>query len=171
MVDIFKTYGRQYDFDWLLLAAQGYQESGLDQNKRSHVGAIGVMQVLPTTASDARVNINDIDKLENNVHAGVKYLRFVMDEYFKDEKIPRREKFLFAIASYNAGPAKIARLRKQAATEGLNPNVWFNNVEVIAGKVIGQETVQYVSNIYKYYVAYKAVNAQKAKKKGASTQN
>ena len=157
MVDHSKRYAGQYDFDWLMVAAQAYQESHLNQDLRSQVGAIGVMQILPSTAADPRVNIRDIQNLESNIHAGVKYLRFVVDEYFKDEQMDRVNKFLFAFASYNAGPAKVASLRQQAAAMGLDANKWFDNVEIIAAKEIGRETVQYVSNIYKYYIAYRQV--------------
>ena len=159
-VGLFKKYAAEYDFDWLLVAAQGYQESRLDQNVRSPVGAIGVMQVMPTTAKSPEVGIPDIHKVDRNIQAGVKYMRFMMDEYFKDAPMDRVNKALFAFASYNAGPARIARLRKEAASAGLDPNKWFNNVEVIAAKRIGRETVTYVSNIYKYYLAYKLVMAQ-----------
>ena len=154
MVALFVKYSRQYNVDYLLMAAQGYQESGLDQSKRSRVGAIGVMQVMPKTARDKVVNIPDIEKLESNIHAGIKYNRWVIDHYYQDPAIPRLDKVLFAFASYNAGPAKVASLRKQAKAAGLNPNKWFNNVELIAAKRIGRETVTYVSNIYKYYLAY-----------------
>ncbi len=164
MVDLFKRYAAQYDFDYLMMAAQAYQESGLDQGRKSHVGAIGVMQVLPTTAADRNVNVAEIEKLENNIHAGVKYMRFIVNRYYNDESIDDLNKMLFAFASYNAGPAKVKRLRKKTAAMGLNPNVWFNNVEIAASKVIGRETVQYVSNIYKYYIAYRIVTEQRERK-------
>jgi membrane-bound lytic murein transglycosylase MltF len=64
-------------------------------------------------------------------------------------------KALFSIAAYNAGPAKINQLREEARRSDLDPNVWFGNVEVAASKSIGRETVQYVSNIFKYYTAYR----------------
>jgi membrane-bound lytic murein transglycosylase MltF len=151
----FQQFSKKYDFDWLLMAAQGYQESQLDQSRKSQVGAIGVMQVLPTTAKDRSVNIPDITTAENNIHAGIKYMRFIVNEYYADEPMNRLNKTLFAFASYNAGPAKVTRLRAQAKAQGLDPNKWFNNVELVAARVIGRETVQYVSNIFKYYVAYK----------------
>ena len=157
VTDLFKKYSDQYGFDWLLVAAQGYQESGLDQSTRSRVGAIGVMQVMPATARDRNVNIPNIHELEPNIHAGVKYLRFMVNEYFDDPGIDRVNRHLFAFASYNAGPNRIQRLRKVAADEGLDPNKWFNNVEVVVAREVGRETVQYVSNIYKYYLAYKLV--------------
>jgi membrane-bound lytic murein transglycosylase MltF len=124
---------------------------------RSPAGAVGVMQVLPSTAAGYPVNIPNIEELENNIHAGVKYLRWLFDQYFKKENMDRLDKGLFTFASYNAGPNKIARLRKQASKMGFDPNKWFGNVEVIAAKKIGRETVQYVSNIYKYYVAYRLI--------------
>ncbi len=162
MIGFFKKYGKKYDFPYLLLAALGYQESGLDQKRKSHVGAVGVMQILPSTAKDKNVGIPNINELEANIHAGTKYLRFVVDRYFADDSIDKINRGLFAFASYNAGPAKVARLRKEAEKMGLDPNVWFRNVEVVAAKRIGRETVQYVSNIYKYYVAYQLL-AQKGK--------
>jgi membrane-bound lytic murein transglycosylase MltF len=164
MVELFKRYARQYDFDYLMMAAQAYQESGLDQSTKSRAGAVGVMQVLPTTASDRNVNVAEIEKLENNIHAGTKYMRFIINRYYKDEPMDELNKMLFAFASYNAGPAKVKRLRKKTAAMGLNPNVWFNNVEIAAAKVIGRETVQYVSNIYKYYIAYRMVTEQTERK-------
>jgi membrane-bound lytic murein transglycosylase MltF len=160
MVEFFKHYAEQYDFDYLIMAAQAYQESGLDQSKKSHAGAIGVMQLLPSTAADRNVNISEIQKLENNIHAGTKYMRFIVNRYYKDEPMDDVNKMLFAFASYNAGPAKVNKLRKKTAAMGLDPNLWFHNVEVAAARVIGRETVQYVSNIYKYYLAYRMVMEQ-----------
>ena len=154
MVQLFKQYAAKYDFNYLMVIAQAYQESGLDHSKHSPAGAIGVMQLLPTTASDPNVNITGIEKLENNIHAGTKYLRFIIDRYYKDEKMDDVNKLLFAFASYNAGPAKINKLRKETKALGLDPNVWFQNVEIAAAKSIGRETVQYVRNIYKYYITY-----------------
>jgi membrane-bound lytic murein transglycosylase MltF len=154
---LFKKYGEQYDFDWLMLAALAFQESTIDQTKRSHVGAIGVMQVLPTTAKDKNVGIQDISTVDPNIHAGTKYLRFMMDRYFDDPEIDRLNRGLLAFAAYNAGPAKVSKLRKETAEMGLDPNVWFRNVEVVAAKRIGRETVQYVSNIFKYYLAYRLI--------------
>jgi membrane-bound lytic murein transglycosylase MltF len=173
MIDVFKKYSSQYSFDWLLMAAQAYQESQLDQTKRSRVGAIGVMQVMPTTARDKAVNIPDIDKLESNIHAGIKYNRWMVDNFYNEPAVKPLDRTLFAFAAYNAGPGNVARLRKQAAQQGLDPNRWFNNVELVAAKRIGRETVQYVSNIYKYYLAYQLLMKQnqtraEAKHKAAS---
>jgi membrane-bound lytic murein transglycosylase MltF len=169
-VGLFKKYSTKYDFDALLMAAQGYQESGLDQSKRSHVGAIGVMQVMPTTARDKAVNIPDIDKLESNIHAGIKYNRWVVDNFYKEAEIRPGDKALFAFASYNAGPGRVASLRKEAAAQGLDPNRWFNNVELVAAKRIGRETVTYVSNIYKYYLAYQMMLRQTDAREEAKAQ-
>jgi membrane-bound lytic murein transglycosylase MltF len=152
---LFQQYADQYDFDWLMLIAQAYQESRLDQDTRSSAGAVGVMQLLPSTAADKSVSIEDITGLENNIHAGAKYMRWLRDHYFNDPDMSREEQTLFTFAAYNAGPGKVIRLRKEATEMGLDPNIWFDNVEVVAAKRIGRETVQYVSNIYKYWVAYK----------------
>jgi membrane-bound lytic murein transglycosylase MltF len=138
--------------DYLLMVAQGYQESRLDQSVKSQVGAVGVMQVMPATGKELKVG--DISQTDANINAGVKYMRFMIDQYFKDEPMDDLNKGLFAFASYNAGPARIRQLRKLAETRGLNPNIWFNNVEHVVAEKIGRETVTYVANIYKYYVAY-----------------
>ena len=153
IANFFKRYGEQYNLDWLLMAAQGYQESGLKQDAKSQVGAIGVMQVMPATGAELKVG--DINKVEPNIHAGVKYIRFMIDRYFEKEPMDRLNKGLFAFAAYNAGPGRVAQLRREAKTRGLDPNVWFNNVERVASERIGRETVTYVSNIFKYYVAYR----------------
>jgi membrane-bound lytic murein transglycosylase MltF len=166
-IEFFKKYADRYDFDWLMIAAQAYQESGIDHSKRSPTGAIGVMQVLPSTAADPNVNIADIEKLENNIHAGVKYLRFLRDQYFENEPMDKFNKTLFSFAAYNAGPAKINKLREEARQSSLDPNIWFRNVEVVASRRIGREPVQYVSNIYKYYIAYRLLADKSSEKKEA----
>ncbi|HEY6123926.1 MAG TPA: transporter substrate-binding domain-containing protein [Steroidobacteraceae bacterium] len=162
----FQKYATQYRFEWLMLVAQGYQESGLDQNARSPVGAIGVMQVMPTTAGDRAVNIPDIHLVDQNIHAGVKYLRYLVDQFFNEPGIDLLNRHLFAFAAYNAGPTRIAKLRREAAAAGLDPNTWFYNVELIAAREIGRETVQYVSNVFKYYIAYKLV-VERARERAA----
>jgi membrane-bound lytic murein transglycosylase MltF len=165
LVQLFRRYGDQYKMDYLLMAAQGYQESQLDNQVRSAVGAIGVMQVMPATGQELKVG--DITQLEANIHAGVKYMRFMVDQYYKDEPMDDLNKGLMTLASYNCGPARIRQLRREAEKRGLNPNVWFGNVERIASERIGRETVQYVSNIYKYYVAYRLAAEQSAERSKA----
>jgi membrane-bound lytic murein transglycosylase MltF len=164
-LDLFKKYAGQYNFDWLMLAALGYQESRLDQSVRSPVGAIGVMQLMPTTG--AAMKVGDVKQIEPNIHAGTKYMRTILDTYFADAKMDELNRNLFAFASYNAGPTRVAGLRKEAEKRGLDPNVWFGSVERIAAEQIGRETVQYVSNIYKYYVAYKLILEERAETKAA----
>ncbi|RLQ23414.1 lytic transglycosylase F [Seongchinamella sediminis] len=160
---IFQQYGEQYRVDYLIAAAQGYQESRLDQNARSGAGAIGVMQLLPTTAEDKNVGIADIHKVEPNIHAGIKYLDFLRSRYFNDPAIEPPNKTLLALAAYNAGPSRMINMRNKAKKLGYDPNVWFDNVELVAAREIGRETVQYVSNIYKYYIAYRYTQEQQAR--------
>jgi membrane-bound lytic murein transglycosylase MltF len=164
LVQLFRKYGDRYNVDYLLVAAQGYQESRLDQEARSHVGAIGIMQLMPATG--AELNVGDITQVEPNIHAGVKYMRATADAFFKDQPMDDLNKLLFTFASYNAGPGRVRQLRREAEKAGLNPNLWFGNVETIAAERIGRETVTYVSNIYKYYVAYRLV-VEEAERKEA----
>ena len=155
LAPLFRKYADQYQFPWLLVAAEAYQESALNHEARSPVGAIGVMQVMPTTAASSPVNIPDVTKVENNVQAGVKLLKFIRDDYFKDEPMDPVNKTLMTLAAYNAGPGRIKQCREMTVKMGLDPNLWFNNVEYAVAKRVGAETVTYVSNIYKYYVGYK----------------
>jgi membrane-bound lytic murein transglycosylase MltF len=157
-VEFFRKYGAQYNLDYLLMMAEGFQESSLNQEAKSSVGAVGIMQLMPATGEQMKVG--DISQTEVNIHAGVKYIRFMVDKYFANEPMTDTNKLLFAFASYNAGPGRIHALRAEAAQKGFDPNVWFDNVEVIAASRVGVETVTYVANIYKYYVAYKLVALQ-----------
>ncbi len=152
---LFKKYADRYGFDWLAIAAQAYQESGLDQGRVSRSGAVGVMQIKPSTAADPAVGIANVHKLENNIHAGVKYLHHVRNAYFGAREIDPFNQMVFSWAAYNAGPTRIQSLRQLAARKGLDPNRWFNHVERVAAQQVGREPVDYVSNIYKYYVAYR----------------
>lgn len=140
-----------------MLIAQGYQESRLDQKAKSRVGAVGIMQMLPSTAASSPVKLSNIENEDNNIHAGSRLMSYLIEDYFDDPEIDHRNRMLLAMAAYNAGPAKITRCRKLAKEMGFDPNVWFGNVEVAVAKVVGRETTQYVANIYKYYVAYQLV--------------
>lgn len=166
-VAFFRKYGAQYDMDYLLMMAQGYQESLLDQSAVSPVGAIGVMQVMPATGQE--MDTGDITKLEPNIHAGIKYMNVMRNQFFADQPMDARNKILFSFAAYNAGPSRVLKLQKEAEKRGLNPYVWFNNVELIAGLRIGEETVTYISNIYKYYVAYSLLEDQRAQRENQPT--
>ena len=165
LVKFFETYGKRYNVDYLLIAAQGYQESQLDQSARSSVGAIGVMQIMPATGKDLAVG--DITQTEPNIHAGVKYFRFMMDEFYKAEPMDDLNKGLMTLASYNAGPGRMRQLRRETEKRGLDSNRWFGNVERIVSERIGRETVTYVNNIYKYYVAYRLVTERQAERQRA----
>jgi len=161
----FKKYGNEYDVDWVLMGAQGYQESQLNQDAKSAVGAVGVMQLMPATGKD--MDVGDIREIEANIHAGIKYMRWMINHYYDKEQMTKLNKALFAFASYNAGAGRISQLRKEAAKRGLDPNVWFHNVEYVVAEKIGQETVTYVSNIYKYYIAYRLILEGQAARKQA----
>ncbi|AIW17914.1 lytic transglycosylase F [Vibrio coralliilyticus] len=166
---IFANYSEQYDFDPLMISAQGFQESGLDQSKVSHKGAVGVMQVLPSTARDPNVAIPDIYQVDNNIHAGVKYMRFLKDRYFSDDDITPDNQVYFSLAAYNAGPANIRKMRSLAKQHGYDPNRWFRHVEIMARRNIGREPVHYVSNINRYFVIYKQLNALKEQRQHQSS--
>ena len=159
LADFFKTYASEYGFDYLMVVAQGYQESMLNQSARNG-GAVGIMQIKPSTAAAPPISIPNVMTAENNIHAGVKFLHQMADQYFNDPGIDAENRLLFTFAGYNAGPNRIAELRKRASAQGLDPNKWFGNVELMVAQSVGQVTVQYVSNIYKYYVAYKLVVEQ-----------
>jgi membrane-bound lytic murein transglycosylase MltF len=166
LTQYFQKYGDKYDVDWVLMGAQGYQESQLNQAARSKVGAIGVMQVMPATGKE--LGVGNITEVEPNIHAGVKYMRWMIDQYYGKEPMTKLDKALFAFASYNAGAGRMSQLRKEAAKRGLDPNIWFHNVEYVAAEKIGAETVTYVGNIYKYYIAYNLILAARAEREQAA---
>jgi membrane-bound lytic murein transglycosylase MltF len=166
MEPLFRRYAEQYDLDWLLIAAQAYQESRLNQDLTSRAGAVGVMQVLPATGRE--MGFKDVNDLESNVHAGVKYLRHVIDTYFPLTELDARQAHLLALAAYNAGPTRLRRVRLKTEAKGLDPDVWFHNVEVLAARHIGAQPVHYVRNITKYYLAYRLAE-QRAELADATT--
>ena len=170
LLGLFQLHGKNYDFDYLMLMAQGYQESMLDQKARSSMGAVGIMQMLPSTAADPAVNIRDIDKdPAKNIEAGAKYLRLLTDTYLNDKDLTPVNRTLMAFAAYNAGPGNLRKFRRLAEKSGNDPNIWFQNVEYAAARIIGQETVRYVANIYKYYLAYKLANEKNEYSNGKSS--
>ena len=171
-IEIIKRYAGQYEFDWIIIAAQAYQESRFDQNKRSSAGAVGVMQLLPTTAADKAVDIPDISTVENNVHAGVKYLHWLRETYFSEPTISPLDRVLFSFAAYNAGPGNMQRARKRARQLGFDPNRWFGNVEIGMYRAVSGEPASYVRNIYKYYVTYQGLDkSRQAREKALESQS
>jgi len=155
LLEHFRSSAAENGLEPLMLAAQAYQESELDHSKESPAGAVGIMQIKPSTAADRNVGIDDISSPADNIRAGARYMRFLMDRYFSEPEMGEVQQWLFALAAYNAGPARIQRLRNLAAAEGHDPNLWLDNVELIAARKIGRETVRYVRNVFKYYVAYR----------------
>ncbi|MGA1581274.1 MAG: transglycosylase SLT domain-containing protein [Luminiphilus sp.] len=163
----FLKHGTNYGIDPTLLAAQGFQESRLDQSVRSHRGAIGVMQLLPSTAKDKNVAIPNIEEVEPNIEAGAKYMAFLRSRYFSGPGVDDLNGALMSLAAYNAGPGRIRRIRSEAEAKGYDPNLWFDNVEVVVAEQVGRETVQYVGNIFKYYLTYRWINAADAERAAA----
>jgi membrane-bound lytic murein transglycosylase MltF len=162
-VGLIRQYAGQYDFDWIMIAGQAYQESRFDQSKKSSAGALGIMQVLPSTAADPAVGIPDISRAEDNIHAGVKYLRWLRDTYFSSQAIEPLDRILLSFAAYNAGPGNTARARKKAAQLGFDPNRWFGNVEIGMYRAVSGEPASYVRKIYKYYVTYRRLELARKK--------
>lgn len=154
---LFEQYADQYKFDWLMISAQAYQESRFNNRLVSHMGAVGIMQVLPKTAKEPYINIKNFRQLEHNIHAGVKYMSFVHKRYFQKPEITKENQMYFSLAAYNAGPANVRKMRRMAVKHGYDPNVWFNNVEIMARKYVSKEPVHYVTNISRYYVIYKQI--------------
>ena len=164
--DLFRRYGDRYQLDDLLMLALGFRESRLDQSVRSPVGAIGVMQITPATGQ--WLGVGDIRRLEPNIEGGVKYVRYLIDRHVgTDPDELNRE--LLAIASYNAGPNRIRQLRREAERRGLDPNVWFANVEQVVSERIGRETVAHVSHVFQYYLAYRLIAEKEARRAAAAT--
>lgn len=154
---LFQKYGEQFNWDWLLLAAQGYQESQLDHTRKSPAGAVGIMQIKPGTAADPNINIDDVYDLENNIHAAAKYLDFLRSRYFESPDMDPLNAMLLSLAAYNMGPGRMNQIREKAMEQGINPNEWFGQVELLVAREVGREPVQYVGNIYKYYISFRSL--------------
>ena len=152
---VLEKYAEKYDIDWLILAALGYKESGLNPNVRSPKGAVGIMQLLPATGREVGITGARLASLEGNVEAACRYMRLILDTYFNDPGLDRLNRHLFALAAYNAGPNRVQALRNKARSLGLDPDVWFGNVDQLVANEVGQGPINYVGTIYKYYVAYR----------------
>jgi len=150
---LFRKYGAEYNLDHLLLLAQAYQESGLNPRARSRAGAVGIMQVKPSTGN--AMQVGDIREVEPNIHAGIKYIRSLIDSHLAEDGLDELNRVLFAFAAYNVGPSRFAALREETEKRRLDPTAWFDNVELVVSDKVGAEPVIYVSNIFKYYVAFK----------------
>jgi len=117
---------------------------------------VGLMQIKPSTAASKPIGITGVDRdPDRNVHAGCAYLRYLADTYVSDAAIDPMNRTLMSFAAYNVGPRNLQKFRAYTQQAGLDPNIWFNNVELGAAKIVGLTPVQYVRNIYKYYIAYK----------------
>ena len=156
--DKFKKYGKKFGFDWRLLAAVSYQESRFDQSIVNQWGAIGMMQIKQMTANEPYINIKNVkgmDNLENNIHAGSKYLAWIKDRYFdKNKKMKEVDRIRMTLASYNAGPRRVQQAIEKARKMGLDPNIWFRNVELAMLERGYPEPVVYVSEINKHFVSF-----------------
>lgn len=147
----FETYGERYGIDPYLLAAVAFQESHFDHRTKSRAGARGLMQMMPAIARDRNVALPDIADLETNVHAFAKYFAFLRRTYVAQPEMSEHDRMMILLASYNAGPERIKKLRRTAR----DPNVWAENVEWAVWKSIGFETVRYVGQVQKYYVVFR----------------
>lgn len=157
-----RLYADQYGFDWRLITAQMFQESGFDPTVISSTGAAGLMQVMPGTAR--ALGFSDIADPEAGIHAGIKYLYQLRDRF--DKQIPMRERTWFALAAYNVGFYRIERAREAAKAFNLDPNKWFGNVETAIRRLARDQgatalachcaqTIAYVSSIRSLYSTYR----------------
>lgn len=152
--ELFQRHAAAHDLDWQLVAAVAFQESRLDPAAKSARGAVGLMQVLPDTA--AYVGVDDPTSVEANVEAGVRYLAYLRDRVFGGEELDEQARRHFMLAAYNAGPGRVRELRAITRDEmGLDPDRWLFNVERAALSRVGNEPVRYVTDVNKYWLAYR----------------
>ncbi len=168
--DLVRNWASKYDFDWRLLVAQMFQESRFDPKAKSNAGALGLMQVLPSTAK--QFGITDLHNPALGVQAGVRYMDWVRDRF--PQELPVTDRMWFSLASYNAGLGHVIDARRLAAKQGWDRNRWFGNVERAMlllsqrkyhskarhGYVRGKEPVNYVSQIRSRYQAYVRLSDQ-----------
>jgi membrane-bound lytic murein transglycosylase MltF len=128
------------------------------------------MQIKPSTARSPEIGVPDVSGLEDNINAGTKYIRFLMDKYYADLSGDRFNQTLIAFAGYNAGPNRIANLRKKARERGLDDTKWFNNLEWVVAESVGSVTVNYVRNIFQYFIVYSSVYERHLQREKLKTQ-
>ena len=159
-----KPTAKANDFDWRMIVAQMYQESRFNPNAKSHVGAMGLMQVLPRTAS--QYDVENLLDPESSIKVGVEYLGWVRERFPK--QVEPAERTFFALAGYNAGHGHVNDARRLAAQKGWDRNRWFGHVEQAMlllsqrkysrkaryGYVRGKEPVEYVRQIQRRYLGY-----------------
>ncbi len=150
---LLREAGGRYGFDWLFLAALAFRESAFDAGARNPSGAVGLFQVKPETG--AWVGYPDVSGPRESALAGAAYLARLRGDYYDDERLPMNVRLHFTLAAYNAGPGRVAGLRRKAAARGLDPDLWFDNVELVALDTIGHETADYVASIVRTYLAYR----------------
>lgn len=162
--DIMKKHSAAQNFDWRLVAAQAYQESRFDPNAKSFAGAMGLFQVLPTTAKE--LGISNLIDPDEGTRAGVTLLTKMLTEF--EPRIPLKHRVRFALAAYNAGKGHVQDARRIAGEMGLNVDKWFGHVEKAMlllqdpayhskaryGYCRGAEPVKYVSQIQNRYDNY-----------------
>ena len=95
LVAIFQKYAHLYDFDYLMLAAQGYQESMLNQAAQESERCGGDHAGYAEDAAASPINIPDVTTSQSNIEAGAKMLRNIADTYFNDPKIAPLNRTLF----------------------------------------------------------------------------
>ncbi|MBT6274574.1 MAG: transglycosylase SLT domain-containing protein [Chromatiales bacterium] len=163
--DVVRRVSGQSGFDWRLVAAQMFEESGFNPTARSPMGAEGLMQILPTTGAD--LGLNDAHQPDESITAGVRYLRRLRDRY--ESGMDDATRTWFALAAYNAGHRRIAQARRLAGLLGLSQGKWFRHVERAMQQLNGtrdpvtgsrvhcrcDETIQYVRRIRARYYAYR----------------
>jgi membrane-bound lytic murein transglycosylase F len=160
--ELFKKEAAANELDWRLLVAVAHTESKLDAEAKSPFGAIGLMQVLPSTGQE--LGVADVTKPEDNIRAGARYIRKLIDA-FGGEGLEERQQIRFALASYNVGLGHVRDARVLAEQTGKDKNRWFGNVEQAlllkkdprwhektrSGYCRADEPVQYVSRVQASY--------------------
>ena len=154
-----KAAAKKHGFDWRLIAAQIYQESHLNPWAKSHAGARGLMQIMPSTSKS--LGVTDLFDPVQNINAGVQHLKNLYEHF---DKIQGKDRLLISLAAYNIGQGHIHDARKLARKRGLDPNKWdaiaktlpllryrkyYKNAKY--GFCRGNEPIRYIKQIMIYY--------------------
>lgn len=169
--DIFKNAGQKYGFDWRLLAAIAYVESHFHADSRSWAGALGLMQVMPRTATSMGYTPDEMRNPAKNVDVAARALTDIGKSLEGKVNDPA-QKLNFILACYNSGPGHIFDAIRLAAKHGLDPERWEGNVEQMTlmkskpayyrdpvvknGYFRGKETVNFVRKVQSAYDIFKA---------------
>ena len=145
----FEEQARNYNHDWELLVAMGYQESHLDANAVSPTGVRGLMMLTNNTAK--AMGVSDRVDPYQSIGGGARYLEQMKSDF---ADVPKTDRIWFALAGYNMGPNAVKSIQRKLRAQGIDDKSWANIYAYLAENRASNsrygQAMHYVSNIRSY---------------------